>query len=160
MNKPERLIWIFPLAVHLGYIGATFRFLPDIIGERASATSSVSIFLAQWLVILICSNIALGWILFRLPKFSDKMLSVSGKNNWLSTPEKRALLIERLEGFIETALLFANVFYLAVYQLIYQSNVKIPVIRIPLPVLLALFMVLPLIATLSHFIWLVIKLKK
>ncbi|MDD5306974.1 MAG: hypothetical protein PHU25_06585 [Deltaproteobacteria bacterium] len=145
-----RLLWLIPLAVHTGYLLAVRSTLPAFLGagpgERGTSTA---IFMAEWILVIVLSNAAFVFIHARLPRFRDSMLAVPGRRHWLSTPERRAELVEKLRGLCETALFFLNVFYLAVFQSIYQMNAPKPLVTFPRPVLFSFFIALPALAMLA-----------
>lgn len=146
MKHLGRVLWIVPLAVHVGYLLATREQLPSELGaDPGQRGTGVSLFVAEWLVVLGAANLAFVLLHARLPRMSDRMLSVPGKSYWLSTPKRRSIAVEKLRGIVETALLLLDVFFLAVYQLIYQTNVAEPVVSLPQTALIVLFMVLPLV---------------
>jgi len=62
-------------------------------------------------------------------------------------------MIDRLRGVCEIILLLINVFFLAVYQNIYQTNVPAPVISVSPKILIPAFMVLPLVAIVFAFLF-------
>jgi hypothetical protein len=163
LNRLSRILWFAPLAVHIAYLLATSRGLPEALGARAWADDpgvSSRVLLTEWLTILGLANGALLVLHVRLPRCSDKLLSVPGKAHWLSSPEHRAELIERLRGFLETALVLLNVFFLAVYQSIYQVAAPQPVLTMRFEILAVGFMGVPLFLIALSFGKLVIALRK
>jgi hypothetical protein len=158
----SRVLWLVPFAVHLAYLLATSRELPAAFGARpwaADAGVSMRLFLVEWLTIVAVANAALAAVHIRLPRFGDRLLSVPQKELWLSSPALRGQLVERLRGFLETALLLLNVFFLAVYQRIYQSNVAAPTASLPEELLVVGFMVVPLFLIVLAFVRLVVGLR-
>ena len=138
------LSWI-PLAAHIGYVIATSTHLPALIGRTADKSGvGFGLFLFTWFSIIAAANLAFFLLHLRLPELKELMLQVPGRAHWLSTPERKALLIGRLRGIVETALFGLNIFFWAVYQTIYQANAARPLIRLELPVLMVGFMLLPL----------------
>jgi hypothetical protein len=157
----SRTLWVAPFLVHLAYVLATLRGLPDAIGARPWAQdpgTSAGTLLVEWLTIVGLANLALLAVHLRLPRASDRLLSVPGKAVWLSSEERRAELVERLRGFLETALVLLNVFFLAVYQGIYQSAVPHPVLTVPFAALAFGFMGVPLALIAAAFVKLVVSL--
>jgi len=157
------MLWFAPLAVHVAYLLATSRGLPAALGARAWADDpgvSSRILLVEWLTILGCANGALLFLHVRLPHFSDKLLAVPGKAHWLSGPAPRAELTERLRGFLETALVLLNVFFLAVYQSIYQVAAPQPVVTMRFEILAVGFMGVPLLLIAIAFARLVFGLRR
>jgi len=149
-----RVLWLFPFAVQIGYLLATFDELPPEIGAAPGAAGTdVYVFVIEWFAIIGLANLAFATLHIRLPKLSDRMLSVPGKEYWLATPERRAELVDRIRGICEAALLLINVFFLAVYQKIYETNVPAPVITILPLILVPFFMVLPLMVIVVVIVW-------
>jgi hypothetical protein len=158
----SRVLWLAPFAIHLAYLLATWRELPEAFGARpwsADTGTSTRLFLVEWLAVVCLANTALLAVHLRLPRFGDRLLSVPRKEFWLGSPEHRAELVERLRGFLETALLLLNVFFLAVYQSIYQSNAARPRVSVPPDVLTVGFMAVPLLLVLAAFVKLVLGLR-
>jgi hypothetical protein len=158
----SRVLWLAPFAVHLAYLLATSRELPEAFGARpwsSDAGASTSLFLVEWLAIVGLANAALIAVHIRLPRFGDRMLSVPRKELWLGSAARRSELVERLRGFLETALLLLNVFFLAVYQSIYQSNTTRPALSVPRDALVIGFMAVPLFLVLLAFVRLVLGLR-
>lgn len=148
MKHLSRVIWLAPLIVHLAYLLATSRELPEAFGARpwsADAGTSTRIFLVEWLAIVGLANAALLAVHIRLPRFGDGLLSVPRKDYWLGSEARRAELVERLRGFVETALVLLNIFFLAVYQRIYQANVARPALSVPADPLVVGFMAVPVL---------------
>ncbi len=141
-----RLLWIIPFATHIAYVLATYGHLPPTIGQTFEDPGvSLRLFFILWFALIGLANVLFLILYRRLPKLKDRMLQVPGQEHWLSTPETRAELIRRLRGVIDAAMLGLNLFFLSVYQLIYQSNTFRPVIAFPIPVLMGGFMVLSLL---------------
>jgi arsenate reductase (thioredoxin) len=150
MKTLARLLWLVPLAVHTGSLLAVRAPLPASLGAGPDEPgASTAVFLAEWISIIVLSNVAFAFIHVRLPALRDSMLSVPGKRYWLASPERRAELVERLRGLCETTLLLLNVFYLGVFQSIYQMNSTRPLVVFPRPMLLAFFVGLPAFAMLA-----------
>ncbi|MCP4677833.1 MAG: hypothetical protein GY854_20405 [Deltaproteobacteria bacterium] len=154
MRHVSTVLWLVPLAVHIGYILATSPHLPPTVGVTADESgTSARLFLAVWFAIICAANTAFIIVRNRLPNFGDAMLAVPGQKHWLSTPENKNELIERLRGICEASLLGLNVFFLAVYQSIYQANVTRPFLTMSTSVLIFFFMALPLlVSVISMFI--------
>jgi hypothetical protein len=141
------VLWLVPLATQIGYILATYDELPAMVGAGPeSSGTDAMIFIVEWFAIVGLANLAFAIIHVRLPRLGDRMLAVPGRAHWLSSPERRAVLVDRLRGVCEITLLLLNVFFLAVYQNIYQTNVPAPVVAIQTGILVPFFMVLPLAA--------------
>ncbi len=146
MRHLGKVLWLVPLVSHIAYILATYGHLPTEIGQDpGNAGISQKTFFLGWCSIISAANIVFVFIHIRLPHFSDRVLNVPGQAFWLANENRKRELIERLQGICETALLGLNVFFLSIYQSIYQTNVYRPVITIPLSQLLFFFMVLPLL---------------
>jgi hypothetical protein len=152
MQRISGFLWLVPLSVHMGYILATYSHLPEALGSSSEVETSTIYFLLGWFAVLGAANISLYFIQLRLPYFGDKMLSVPGRDYWLSTPELRNELVEKLRGICETSLLCLNVFFLAVYQGIYQFNAINPSITFPVFPLVVFFMFGPLLLTAGYMI--------
>ena len=145
MRNIGKILWLLPVAAHIGYILATHDKLPVMIGSGGGEEgTNVYIFIVQWFAMVGLANVAFAFIHMRLPRFSDKMLSVPNKDYWLENTERRARLVERIREQIEATLLMMNIFFLAVYQNIYQTNVEGPVVHIRPMILVPFFMILPL----------------
>ena len=153
MKHLSSVLWFIPAAVHVAYILATYSHLPLVLGINAQSKGiSTSFFIIEWAAVVGLACIFFGILHVRLPRLSDKMLSVPGKQYWLSNKERKAELIDRLRSITETILLMLNIFFLAVYQNIYQTNATRPVISIPSKVLITGFMVAPLILILVNIL--------
>jgi hypothetical protein len=156
------VLWLAPVLVHLAYLLATSRELPEAFGARpwdADAGTSTRLFLIEWLAIVGLADAALLAVHVRLPRFSDRLLSVPRKEHWLGSPARRAELVERLRGFVETALLLLNVFFLAVYQRVYQANAPRPAVSVSADVLVVGFMAVPLLLIAIAFARLIVALR-
>ncbi|MCP4602065.1 MAG: hypothetical protein GY847_16375 [Proteobacteria bacterium] len=139
-------LWLVPLAVHVGYILATHTHLPPEIGvEPETPGTSVIHFLVGWIAIIGAANLAFAFLHIRLPSFSNRMLGAPGQAYWLSTTERKEELIDRLRSICEAVLFGLNVFFLAVYQSVYQTNAMAPFVNISMAVLVFCFMLLPLL---------------
>ena len=87
-------------------------------------------------------------------------MSVPNKDFWLRDESTRSLLEQKLQGVLDTLLILINIFFLGIYQLIYQGNVAIAVLKLPLPVLLGAFIAMPMIFTFVQILGLYWTLKK
>ncbi len=146
MRHLSTWLWLVPLAVHGGYLLATYDHLPLDVGAMGGAGTSRRQFIYEWLGIISAANIVFSIVYWKLPHLNDGMLAVPGKAFWLSTDERKAELIERLRGICEISLFGLNVFFLAVFQFIYQTNVRQPILSMRTETLVAFFVVLPLLA--------------
>ncbi len=156
MSFISRTIWLFPFALHVGYAAAVFDQFPEIVGRSAKSDGTLAVrFYLLWFLVAAAANLAFCLLKGKLPKLNDKMLSVPASKVWLATPENREILFERLGAIVETALFGLNIFFLAVFQAIYQANVIRPVVALPLPVLLVGFMLAPLLMVGIHFTFVV-----
>jgi hypothetical protein len=158
----SRVIWLVPVMVHLAYLLATSRAFPEAFGAKPWSSdpgTSTRIFLVEWLSIVGLANAALLAVHIRLPRFGNRLLSVPRKDHWLGSDTRRAELVERLRGLIETALVLLNVFFLAVYQSVYQANAAKPAVSIPADVLVVGFMAVPILLIGIAFVRLVIGLR-
>ena len=140
MSYLGSILWIVPLLIHVAYILATYDHLPAALGPRAGEGIPPKTFFIWWFAIIGLANLAFTFLHVRLPKLKKKSLVVPGQAYWLSTSELKKELVDRLRGIIEAALLGLNVFFLAIYQMIYQTNAVRPVIVISLPMLVSIFM--------------------
>jgi hypothetical protein len=147
------MLWIVPFAAQVGYVLATFDQLPERLGGEGEAGTATAFFIVEWFAILAAANLAFAVLHLRLPRLGDRMLAVPGRDWWLAEPERRAGLIDRLRAVCEVALLMLNVFFLAVYQSIYQTNAALPILALPPLVLISGFMLAPLVAVVAHFAW-------
>ena len=161
MSFINRTIWLLPLALHIGYAVAASAHFPQAVGRTAeSAGMLLARFYLLWFLGIGVANLAFVILKKRLPTLNDKMLSVPAKEVWLATEENRTMLIGRLGGLVETALFGLNIFFLAVFQAIYQANVIRPLVALPLPVLLVGFMLVPLLLVAVHFVYVVVGLSR
>ncbi len=149
MRFLARTLFILPLSVHIGYLAATFPHLAGGVGRTAvSDGTPKGEFLLFWCLTIGLANLLFLGLYFSLPRMSDRMLRVPGAAYWLATPERRSELVARLKGIFETALLGLNVFFFAVYQIVYQANTLTPVLSFPPAVLITFFMIAPLLMVL------------
>lgn len=147
MRHLGSVLWLVPVAAQVGYILATYDELPQAVGAGPdSAGTDLSLFIVEWFAVVGLANLAFAVIHVRLPRLGDRAFRIPGRDYWLATPERREDLVDRLRGICEIVLLLLNVFFLAVYQNIYQTNAPAPVISLSPAVLIPLFMVLPLVA--------------
>lgn len=153
-----RYLWLFPLIVHGAYFAANYSFLPQRIGEPPETVISRTVFALEWIAIVSLSNVVLWGIWYRMPRFSNKVLSVPNREYWLKTDENRTALIERLQNLLESILVLVNVFFLGIFQWIYQSNVSSPVMHLPRIVLIGGFLTLPLLMILFFMLSFIKKL--
>ena len=141
-----RVLFIVPLAVHIGYFAATFDELARTVGRTGNeAGTPRGDFAIFWILTIGLANLAFTALHLRLPRMKESTLKVPGQEYWLSTPERRADLVSRLRGIFEAALLGLNIFFFAVYQSIYQANAHAPAVRFELPTLITFFMIAPLL---------------
>ena len=154
MRNAGKILWLLPVAAHIGYILATHDKLPGMIGSGGGeGGTDLYVFIVQWFALVGLANVAFALIHVRLPRFSDRMLSVPNKDYWLANAQRRARLVERIREQIEATLLMMNIFFLAVYQNIYQTNVQGPVIHIRPMILVPFFMILPLVIVVGVFLF-------
>jgi uncharacterized membrane protein len=150
MKKPpipslNTLLWLVPLVIHVAYLATTAQRLPASVGAGIETPGTPrQIFVASWALSLILSNAALIWIALRLDSFRDHLLSVPRKDYWLGTARRRRQAVSRIMSIVETALFSLNVFFLSIYQLIYQTNVATPLVSFPRIVLIVGFTATPL----------------
>ena len=156
----SQTLWILPLVIHIAYLTATLPYLPDTIGSVNSFTANHSSFVFQWMGTIIFANVSLFFLDIRLHTFSDKILSVPSKDYWLKDSAHKKMLITKLKELIETILFLINIFFLAIYQLIYQSNVTTTVFKLPGVILFYAFIILPLTTIIITLASTVIKLYK
>jgi hypothetical protein len=95
-----------------------------------------------------------------MSSFSDRVLSVPGKEFWFKNNENRSRLINKLKELLDTILILLNILFLAVYQLIYQSNMATPVMIIPQDILIPAFIFTPFLGIILTIIVTVIRLYK
>ena len=145
MRFLTRVLWLVPFGVHAGYALATCGHMPAELRGARGAGTSVALFFLLWAATIILSNLTFLALCLRLPRMRGKMLSVPRRSYWLSGPEQRAELIQRLRGIVGVAMFGLNVFFLAVYQSIYQANARPPMVFVPMEVLVFFFMVAPLV---------------
>ena len=154
MRNIGKILWLLPVAAHIGYILATYDKLPGTIGSGGGeGGTNIYVFIVQWFTLVGLANVAFAFIHIRLPRFSDRMLSVPNKDYWLENTQRRARLVERIREQIEATLLMMNIFFLAVYQNIYQTNVQGPVLQIQQMILVSFFMILPLVIVVGVFLF-------
>jgi len=146
MNALSRFLFIVPLAVHLGWFAATAPRLPALLGTAPGAPgSSATVFLAGWLALLFLSTAAFLGLRQALPRLSDRWLAVPRRERWLASDEGRAEVRARLAGMVDVALLFTQIVFVGVYQIIYQTNVARPLVSVSEDVLLSFFVLAPLV---------------
>jgi hypothetical protein len=146
MRFVSKILFLVPLSIHIGYVAATFPELFRMIGRTGVDDGTPKgDFALFWSVTIALANAAFVGLYFRLPKMKDRMLRVPGQAFWLADEERRDELVQRLRGILEAALLGLNLFFLAVYQSIYQVNASRPAVRFELPLLIAFFMIAPLL---------------
>jgi hypothetical protein len=151
MRFINRLLPFIPLSVQLALVAATLEHLPPRLGQTADVTGTDTwICLAAWVAVVATCNGAFVFLHIRMPKFKDTMLSAPGHVYWLATPERRADFVQKLRSIAETALFGLNLFFLAVYQSVYQANALRPVVQFPMTVLFVGFMVAPLLLVVVH----------
>ena len=149
----SRVLWLVPLAVHVGYAARVFSLFPLLVGRTVDdAGIPVLRFFVMWFCTVLFADAAFVLIHLKLPKFKDAMFGVPRKQYWLETSERRQELIEKLRGILDVALFGLNVFFLAVFQAIYQANVLMPIISINGALLTTGFMAVPLILVSGYFI--------
>lgn len=147
MTMLSRTIWLIPFFTHIAYVAATYPGLAGYVGTYGESSSTLLVI--EWFALLGAMNLSFGLLHIRLPKLSDKMLSVPGKDYWLATPTLRSDLVERLRGLCEAALTLLNIFFLGVYQYIYQSWAERPVLEFPPLYLVAGFIAGPILLLVS-----------
>jgi hypothetical protein len=106
----------------------------------------------MWLTFVALANGAFIFLLVRLPHFGNRMLKVPGQSYWLATGERKDELVSQLRGICEIALFGINIFFVAVYQAIYQSNTLHPYLVVPFSVLVFFFMGMPLFSTVIYMV--------
>ena len=145
-----RLIAFIPLSVHAAFAAAVAEHLPARLGMTVDAPGiDTNECLIGWALLVGLCNLSFVLLYLKMPTFKDKSLSLPGLPRSLG-PEMREELVRRLRGVAETALLGMNVFFLAVFQAVYQANAAHPLIRFPVPVLLVGFMLVPLLLIAGH----------
>lgn len=105
--------------------------------------------MAQWLGIITTTNLTLLLLHLFLPKLPRRLLQVPGHEHWLKSQATREELLSRIRFALEASLLGLNVFLLAIYQLVYESTVRRPLLYFAPNVLIWLFMVLPMTMALA-----------
>ncbi|MCU0661429.1 MAG: hypothetical protein MUC50_03780 [Myxococcota bacterium] len=147
MKYLPKILWLVPLAAHLGFLAATAAPFSESMGATRDETGvdSTAFFMA-WIGITAAANLSLLVLHLFLPRLPGRFLLVPGHRYWLGSDETRAELLARIRFTIEASLLGLNVFLAAVYQLMYESSVRKPVLYFSPPTLIAAFMVLPILA--------------
>ena len=154
MSTLSRFLWLAPFAAQIAYILATYDQMPRLMGASPGDPGTrLHFFIAEWFAVVGIANIIFVFVHLKLHTFSDRMLSVPGKAYWLATEERRRTLLDRLRGILEVSLFLLNVFFLAVYQSIYQTNVTRPLFQLSEPILLFGFMILPVAIILAYLVW-------
>jgi hypothetical protein len=142
----NRLAAFVPLAVHIALAAATVRDLPTHLGRTVDRPGmDTKLCLAAWVVLTLACNTAFTFLDLRMPKFKDAALRLTGRSRRPLTREARNDLVSRLQAVAETALLCLNIFFLAVYQAVYQANTPYPILQFPMIVLFVGFMLVPLL---------------
>ena len=148
-----QLIWLVPLALHAGYFLATvFHFSPLLRVAEQSHEIARWQFAVGWCAVIGAANLAFLVLIYWLPRMRDSMLQVPGRDYWLSTSELRIELVSRLRGVCSSALFGLNIFFLAVYQMIYQSHVSRPFLVMSQVYLIIFFMIIPLFVSLFSMV--------
>lgn len=140
-----RYLWLFPFTIHFAYALATFRYFPDFVGHNSDAMSGRTLFIVEWALIVLLSNGALIYMVHRLPKFNNRILAVPNKDYWLKSEETKQLLIQKLQGMLESILVMSNIFFLGIYQFLYQTNVQIVALKLPSVVIFSAFIAVPMV---------------
>lgn len=149
MGYLVQTLWLVPLSIHLGYFWATLQHFPDVLTMAAEGGQASRLnFAFGWCGVVFMANMIFWGLLIWLPKMRDSMLQVPAREYWLSLPERRSDLISRLRSMCSASLFGLNVFFLAVYQMIYQSHVSRPYLAISSVHLVVFFMVFPLLVAL------------
>lgn len=148
MGHVNSVIWIVPLAVHVGYFWATVFHMPPFLQVAADGGGTFrATFIIGWCAVIGAANSAFGLLIVLLPRLKDSMLQVPGKAYWLSSAKLKRELVTRLRSVCTAALFGLNIFFLAVYQSIYQSHLDTPYLRMSVPRLVVFFMVVPLLVS-------------
>jgi hypothetical protein len=156
----SRVLWMLPFAVHLGFGAAVFNHFPMHVGRTIERGGTPLVhFYALWFSTVAAADMVFVLLSLRMPHLKDRMFSVPSKAYWLSTPETRRELFSRLRGIIDAALLGLNVFFLAVFQAIYQANTVNPAISLNLPVLIVGFMIVPLLLLTAYLVAVILGLR-
>lgn len=151
MRFLSRLLAFIPLSVHLAYAAATVHHLPARLGQTADSTGTDRLTcLIVWFCLVGLSNAAFVFLHMRMPKFKDDTLRLPGMKLGRTDPDLRAEFISKLRAVAETSLLSLNVFFLAVYQAVYQANTAHPVMQFQRAVLFVGFMIVPLFVVMVH----------
>jgi hypothetical protein len=150
MHSVLRYLFLLPLAIHTAWVAATWQRLPLEFGGGFTDTTTLPVFVIQWLCVTLGANLAFIAIHWRLPSGGKHLLSVPKRDWWLADPERRMQLVANLRGLVEVSLFCTNLFFLAVYQFIYQSNVPAPILFVPEKILLIAFTVLPISGNLVY----------
>ena len=146
-----RLLVFVPLSVHVAYATATIRHLPVRLGQTPDSIGTDRLnALILWFCLIGLCNLAFIFLHVRMPKFKDAALTLPGMKAVPSDPEARADLVSRLRAVAETALFSLNLFFLAIYQAVYQANTPHPTLQFPRAVLFVGFMVVPLFVVIVH----------
>ena len=150
-SQLHQIIAFIPLSIHGAYAAATASHLPANLGRTVNTTGTpTDISLLFWILSVGACNLAFVLLYLRMPRFKDTALTLPGLPKKPLTPERRAELVQRLRGVARTAILGLNLFFLAVYQAVYQANVGRPIVRFPVTVLFVGFMVVPLLLIAVH----------
>jgi Ca2+/H+ antiporter len=148
----NRALAFVPLSIHIAYAAATLAHLPPDLGRTAATQGTkTAVCLILWFFVVGLCNAAFIFLHMRMPKFRNSFLTLTKRaDSPEMSEERRAETVRRFQSIAETALLSMNVFFLAVYQAVYQANVLLPVMQFPMPVLFVGFMVAPLLLTAVH----------
>ncbi|MBN2530073.1 MAG: hypothetical protein JXR76_27025 [Deltaproteobacteria bacterium] len=155
-----RYLWLIPLVVHAGYFCATIPYFPQQVGEPVSSAFPRFVFSVEWIFIVLISNITLFWVWVKMPRFSDRVLSVPNREYWFQSKKNRAELVTRLQNLMETILVLVNIFLLGIFQWVYQSNVLSPVLLVPQVVIIGGFVAAPLSLILIYMLIFIRSLRK
>ena len=161
MSYLSKILWIVPFAVHIGFAVSVVDQFPENVGRTPSSDGvPLMYFYCFFFASVIIANGLFSYLYVKMPTFKDRMFSVPQRAFWLSDDQHRKQLVSKLRGIIEVSLLGLNVFFLAVFQSIYQANVVYRTIALNPVVLLVGFMLAPLLLVVVYFVLSVISLSR
>lgn len=153
--KNIKLTWIW---AGLAIFSVLFFFevcaqLPPVVASHFDAMGNPNgyqtkgAFIIVFFPVMLIPNGLFALFYFLVGRVPDERMNLPHKAEWLSTPENRALLHQKLRSSLVETALFLNLALLFGVQSIYQQNVPRPAVHIPF--LIGLAMILGGVLTLA-----------
>jgi uncharacterized membrane protein len=138
MSKKTSWLWLLALAAVVGYFFLTYGELPGRVAThfdgagRPNGFQTKQVYLTSFLGFIFILNGIFGGLYFLLRRIPAAFLNIPRKDYWLSTPELRDELRQKLQGLVGLLGLFLNTVFLFTERVIYQQNTSDAVFEIPL----------------------------